>query len=185
MSRPIKNPYSIDLHGELTIETGGVVVHLGRNLITDSFRVFVAGLLARPSVVGVTYTDDVGFDTTSPLFPASLHIGVGTTPAQVDDTSLETPLTLFGSGAAVVFDLESIRFIDDTAGYSNGINCGFQFVIPDGLAFADPVTGASTAEVTTQEWGLVASDGTLLARKVDPFIKKGALSSTFTRGIYT
>lgn len=144
--------------------------YLGQNVVTERFRINVAGLIARPSVIsppGVTYDDDPGFNESDVIFPVQLSVGVGTTPALTTDTALDQQLE--DGSSPKFFDLQRILFRDNVIDYgTDPIHVGFYFDIPAGTLFDDPDNpgGPQITNVDFQEWGLHDGNDNLLARKV-------------------
>ena len=155
--------------GRVTLLQEGKVVASGKNRLTKAARVNVARILALTSGhaarTGVTFLNDEGVSlpltpADSSLLPAYISAGTGATATTGEETELVEPIV----------DAEwTLRRVDvraSAAAYgSTPILVAYEFDIPEG-------------DVTEniQEWGLHASDGTLLARFLSPVLGNPSLS---------
>lgn len=158
---------SLNLRGVVYASLDGVEwTELGNNLITDRFRIHVAGVLARPSAdhgpVTVTYEDATGYASSDDVFPAYITMGTGTTAARATDTALASPLLIGGS--APQYPVTIIRFHTDPDSYTDApIHAGFHAQVPVGEVYDDLGDTVTVTELGLWDW-----EGRLLARKVIP-----------------
>lgn len=170
--------------GHVYVLEGEEETYLGQNLVVDTFRLGVAGLIARPAAPsGAVFVQDSGYDDSEPgIFPTELVLGHGASAAHTTDTELEAPFRQ--DGVIVTYPLKEILFRRTKAQHGvDPIQVAFFFDLPEGELFDDPteedpedpqLPKVSVLEI--QEWGLRGSTGELLARRNAQFLRPSNLA---------
>ena len=159
----------------ITAQDGGEVLAKGKNRLTLAARVNVLRMIAltgsHAARDGVSFINDEGVSLpltpADTLLPAYITAGTSATATTGLESALIAPIV------DAQWTLARVDVRESAAAYgSSPLFVAFEFDIPQGSL--DP--GDVTAFVTVQEWGLHASDGTLLARFVQPLIKAPSLA---------